>query len=62
MTMCDHAGCTRQAEVKLRFGNGYWRHGKVKHRQTYVRYCFPCYQLVDRLFTLCDVSLLAQAA
>lgn len=59
---CDHARCNRHAEVKIRFGTGYWKHGRVRHRQTYVHYCFPCYVNVDKLFVTCDVRLLADAA
>lgn len=47
--------------VKVRFGDGYTNVTGTHDRQTFVRYCFPCYQRVDQLFMLSDVKLLAES-
>jgi hypothetical protein len=56
--ICEHARCTSTATVKTRFGDGYLdRGGRHSQRQTFVRYCDPCFQTVASLFVLCNVTL-----
>jgi hypothetical protein len=56
---CDHAHCTREATVRCRMGDGLVdRGGRRGRKQTYVYYCDPCFQRVDRMFRLCDIGLI----
>lgn len=60
--ICQHADCTSAATVKTRFGDGMHYTSGSKGKQTFVHYCDPHYQAVDKLFRLCDVTLLAEVA
>lgn len=60
--ICQHADCSSTATVKTRFGDGTFRSGRLRHRQTFVHYCGPCFQAVGKLFHLHDVTLLAEVA
>ena len=42
--------------MTLRFGDGTWGYGGRTERQTLVYYCEPCFEIVDRMFHLCDVT------
>lgn len=57
---CDHARCDAEATVRCRMGDGYVRQCGPLRKQPFVHYCDRCFQVVDGLFVLCDVALIAQ--